>query len=428
MKSNRSKRRIAAIIVSAALFAAGLALAVLGIAFMGENSQFISKNNYVSHTATVTDDFKSISVSAATCDVIFEPSADGITSVSALIHEKETLETFVENGRLYINVKDDREWYDNISISIGYESPSIVIYMPEGEYEDLEVDVTTGDFGVGEEHSFTFLSFEATTGDAAIFSPVGESLYAKVTTGDIRIDDTSPTLMEVKTTTGDIAIQNVLNSGKISAKTDSGKVALSSVHANEIDIETTTGDIVLEDVIAASSAHIKATSGDVEFEAFDSAEIYIKVTTGDVEGDLLSSKVFITDTTTGDVKVPYSTEGGVCDVKTTTGDIEIYVVDRSSRIYVWEKDGFGGQFYISLFEDGTFQYYEGMLSSYIGMGTWERDGDIITLTENDIGYGFVFKFKVSYGDLLFIKEGSDKFIYTNVEDGDRFLGSILKEN
>ncbi len=417
-----------ALIVAAGLFVAGIALSAIGVVFMGNNSHFISKNNYKSVTADVTEDFKSISVLATTCDVIFEASPDNNTLISAHVPEKSDVESFVEDGTLHIRVKDNRKWYDFIRISIGTESPSVVVYLPKGEYETLYAHVTTGDFSIGEEHSFSSLSFEASTGDAVILSPVGESLYAKVTTGDVRVGNTSPALMELRATTGDIKIENVQNSGKITAKTGSGKVSFSTVHANEIDIETTTGDIGLEDVIAASSAHIKATSGDVEFEAFDSAEIYIKVTTGDVEGELLSSKKFITDTTTGDVRVPYSTEGGVCDIKTTTGDIEIYVVDRSSRIYVWEKEGAGGAFTISLFEDGTFQYYEGMFSSYIGMGTWEKDGEVITLTEGDIGYGFVFKFRMSHGDLLFIKEESDKFLYTDVADGDRFLGRMMKED
>ena len=395
MRSSKSKKKTNALIVAAALFVIGIVLVVLGVIFMGNNSHFISRNDYKSVTVDITDEFSSINVLATTCDVIFEASDDDRIYISALIHEKSDLEASVDNDTLNIKVSDKRKWYDHIGISIGTEPPNVVIYLPKGEYEELYVDVTTGDIKIDEAHAFTSLSFEASTGDVVIFSTVKESLYVKVTTGDIRIGNTSPSLLEVKTTTGDIKIENIPSSEKISVKTASGRVSLSSVHATEIDIETTTGSIALDDVIASSVARINATSGDVKFTAFDSAEIYIKVTTGDVEGDLLSSKVFVTDTTTGDVKVPYSTEGGVCDIKSTTGDIEIYVVEHSSRIYVWEKEGFGGNFSISLFADGTFQYYEGMLSSYIGMGTWSREGDIITLTEEDTGYGFVFKFKVS---------------------------------
>ena len=284
MRANRKKRRITAIIVAAALFVMGLAIAALGALFMGNDPHFISENDYKSVRHDVTDEFKSVAVTATTADVIFEASEDGSSYVLTYLPEKIGTQVYVEDGVLHVSTKDNRKWYEHISISIGKNSPSIVVYMPKGEYEALDVNVTTG---------------------------------------DIIIDDISPALMKVKTTTGDIKITDVPNSEELSAKASTGKVSLSSVHANKIDIETTTGSISLDDVIASSSAHINATTGDVKFTAFDSAEIYIKVTTGDVEGELLSGKLFVTDTTTGNVKVPYSTEGGACNIKTTTGDIEI---------------------------------------------------------------------------------------------------------
>lgn len=40
----------------------------------------------------------------------------------------------------------------------------------------------------------------------------------------------------------------------------------------------------------------------------------------------------------------------------------------AGKVYTYEKDGMGGDFSIYIYEDGTFTYYEGMLSSYIGIG------------------------------------------------------------
>jgi hypothetical protein len=42
-------------------------------------------------------------------------------------------------------------------------------------------------------------------------------------------------------------------------------------------------------------------------------------------GTLLSSKVFIIKTDTGDVDVPKSTVGGRCEITTSTGDVEISI-------------------------------------------------------------------------------------------------------
>lgn len=47
--------------------------------------------------------------------------------------------------------------------------------------------------------------------------------------------------------------------------------------------------------------------------------------TGDVTGTLLSEKVFITETGTGSVNVPKTVTGGKCEIKTSTGDIQIEI-------------------------------------------------------------------------------------------------------
>ena len=94
-------------------------------------------------------------------------------------------------------------------------------------------------------------------------------------------------------------------------------------------------------------------------------------------------------------------------------------------MYVYEKEGFGGPFTIELYPDGTFQYYEGYLSSYIGFGTWEMDGNLLTLREHD--YGLVNHFTITPEGLVFQAEGSDNFFYKEVAEGDRFLEAASEE-
>ena len=107
----------------------------------------------------------------------------------------------------------------------------------------------------------------------------------------------------------------------------------------------------------------------------------------------------------------------------TQADENVTEKDIGVKTYVWEKEGFGGDFTIELREDGTFEYYEGALSSYIGSGKWSLEKGIVTLDEDDSGYGLSFRFAVRSGDLVFLSEGSDMFIYTKVMEGDRFSPS-----
>lgn len=99
------------------------------------------------------------------------------------------------------------------------------------------------------------------------------------------------------------------------------------------------------------------------------------------------------------------------------------------KTYTYEKEGIMGDFTITLFDDGTFSYYEGMASSYLGFGSWKQDGDIITMTNDGHGgLGPVNHFKFDKTDLLFVEEGSSNFIYVKVQDGERFfyMGEAVK--
>lgn len=88
--------------------------------------------------------------------------------------------------------------------------------------------------------------------------------------------------------------------------------------------------------------------------------------------------------------------------------------------YLYEGDGFGGGFTITLYSDGTYSYYEGLLSSYIGTGNWTLDGDTLSLTDD--AYSLVNRFRMEGDDLVFIEDGSTNFVYLTLPDGAKFKG------
>lgn len=105
--------------------------------------------------------------------------------------------------------------------------------------------------------------------------------------------------------------------------------------------------------------------------------------------------------------------------------------DIAGKTYLYDGEGFGGSFTITLYEDGTFTYYEGMLSSYIGTGTFMLDGDTVIMTDNGHGgYGLVNRFRRDGDDLIFVEQDSDNFIYVKVKDGEKFhcTGEAFKLN
>lgn len=104
--------------------------------------------------------------------------------------------------------------------------------------------------------------------------------------------------------------------------------------------------------------------------------------------------------------------------------------DICGKTYVYENEGFGGDFTIEIKDDGTFTYYEGMLSSYIGSGNWTFADGMLTLAESvpvinsesgEAGTSTrTQQFSVERDALRFKEAGSDNFIYLKVKDGEKF--------
>ena len=93
----------------------------------------------------------------------------------------------------------------------------------------------------------------------------------------------------------------------------------------------------------------------------------------------------------------------------------------AGKVYTYEKEGFGGDFTITIDEDGTFTYYEGGLSSYIGTGSWDVDGKTIHLSDTGLSDRTRnYYFRIENGSLVFDAGRSDRFTYMKIPDGGRF--------
>ena len=139
------------------------------------------------------------------------------------------------------------------------------------------------------------------------------------------MSDASIGSLAVTVTTGKVSISNVVCAGDVRIDVTTGKALLSNMSCNGLTSNGSTGDITLDSLIASERISIERSTGDVKFNASDAAEIYVKTDTCKVSGTLLSEKIFITRTDTGDIDVPKSVTGGRCEITTDTGDIRITI-------------------------------------------------------------------------------------------------------
>lgn len=113
------------------------------------------------------------------------------------------------------------------------------------------------------------------------------------------------------------------DSVEVSATT--GRITVNEVSCKNITARSSTAKIHLDDVVARERLCAENTTGGVRLARCDAESITVKTTTGSVKGTLRSGKVFITDTSTGSIRVPQTTSGGTCEIATSTGDIEIAI-------------------------------------------------------------------------------------------------------
>lgn len=279
---------------------------------------------YETNTHEVGDSFESISVESNTSDIIFVPSEDGSVKVECYENTRLKHEVSVSNGTLSVKPRDDRKWYDHITI-MDFSSPKITVYLPVGEYSSLSSKVSTGRTTVPKEFSFGDITLSASTGKIDLYASASGAVKISTDTGDIKVEAIKAGSLELSVTTGDISASDISCEGELSVKVSTGRSELKDISCKTLTSNGSTGKIYLEDVIVAEKLSIERSTGDVRFERCDAAELNIITDTGDVRGSLLSDKIFITKTDTGDVEVPGTLEGGVCEVKTDTGDIRISI-------------------------------------------------------------------------------------------------------
>ena len=88
-----------------------------------------------------------------------------------------------------------------------------------------------------------------------------------------------------------------------------------------------------------------------------------------------------------------------------------------------EESGFVlADFKVTFREDGTYEYYEGPLSSFLGFGTYSIENGILTMKGDVVAGDYsIHRFRVKGKRIYFMEKESDNFTYIKVKDGQSFV-------
>lgn len=313
------------IIIAIILMIAGGITVLFGFISAGFSLKGFSNEKFEEIDHKVDGDFSGISIATHIYDVHLLPSDNGECHIVGKENNIQKIEYKIDGGILTVKTVDHRKWYDYLSFNLFTPACELKIYLPENAYTSLTTATNTGDIKISADLSFTRASLATDTGDIDFRAQVEESL-------------------DLATSTGNVLLENVKSSGEFTLKCDTGDIELHGVEANSILSKGTTGDIMLKNVYVQSSLNImrdtgdveltsvvagaikiETDTGDVELNSSDAQDIHIETDTGDVEGTLLTEKIFVTNSSTGRIRVPQTTAGGTCKITTSTGDIHITI-------------------------------------------------------------------------------------------------------
>ena len=275
------------------------------------------------NTYEISEAFDSISINTDTADITFALSNDVRCKVECREEENATHSVAVKGSTLTLELIDERTVYNFIGVN--FDTPKITVYLPKTEYTSLLIKESTGDIEIPKDFNFKDVDVSLSTGDVTFNASASELIKIKTSTGNICAENVYAGSLDLTVSTGKVAVSNVICEEDITVGVSTGKTYLSDIQCKNLISSGSTGDLLLNDVIATEKFSIERSAGDVKFDSSDATEIFVKTDTGDVTGSLLTDKVFIVQTDTGNVDVPKTVNGGKCEINTDTGDIRITV-------------------------------------------------------------------------------------------------------
>lgn len=309
------------IIIAVLLIVLGGTAFVIIMSANNWNFSELGTESFKTVTNELTGQFDNIQINASTADIVFTLSDNEKCTVTFYERENAQYSAEIADNTLNINAEDSQKWYEYVSFS--FQAPKITVALPRSEYSSVYIENKTGNVEIPDSFTFNGIDIQTSTGNITCSVASSKTIKLTTSTGDINLNNTTAESIKLAVTTGNITLASSVCSSAVELSVKTGASSITSVSCKSLTSNGSTGDIKLESVIASDYFSIERTTGNVKFNGCDASNITVKTSTGNVTGSLLTDKIFITKTSTGNVSVPSTTAGGKCEITTSTGNINI---------------------------------------------------------------------------------------------------------
>jgi len=250
-------------------------------------------------------------------DIEILPSTDGTCRIEYMYGEYDNYDISLEDGLLTVEM--DEKFHFGL---FGFDR-TIRIYLPEGEYESLTVDSSSGDILVTG-CSASIIALDAASGDISAINCSAANFGLSASSGEICVKDCDAVYNEISATSGDIDVQGMTAAEKLTVESASGDIEIKCSSASAVEVSAASGDVEADDITAAGQLVIDTASGDVSFMRADAGSIYVNAASGDVYGSVVKPMLYEAHAASGNVDIPVPMrDAGICRIETASGDITI---------------------------------------------------------------------------------------------------------
>ena len=298
----------------------GCSLFVISMSNIKWDFSKLDNTTYITQTYEINDDFNNISIESTTSDIEILSSEDE-SKVEVYCNENQENKVHVNNKDLLISTKQNKQFTKNISIT--NKKPYIKIYLTKNIIENLTINSSTGDVTLTKEFSFINVDIKLSTGDFTSYANVKNNFNLKTTTGNVYIKNTISESLQVDINSGKIVLEDLFIKNTITLASSTGKTYVSNVECNTFYSTANTGDININNLKVNDYMNVETTTGDIAFNDCLCQNINLTTSSGDVDGSLIGHMQIDAKSNSGKIEVDKDYQGGICQVRTTTGDIKI---------------------------------------------------------------------------------------------------------
>jgi len=312
-----------------ALWAAGILIVVgvvlgTGAALVGRVSvESLDYQELVTETVPISEDFENISINDSFSNIYFRPSEDGTCKLVFTRLTDVTYTAAVEGDTLTITGEDGRKWYEMIWFGSGsaWGELEMAVYLPETRYEDLTITSGGGDLNIPGEFGFDIAFLVSASGDVTFRGEAERMLTLQTASGDILAENLRAESIQVNTASGTVTLNTVTVGENLGLDSSSGDLDLTNVECGELTANSASGTMDCTGMLVMGTLRMDTASGDIRLMDCDASTLYLTSSSGDITGTLRTDKVYQAHSDSGEVEVPFSTVGGLCEIHSSSGNI-----------------------------------------------------------------------------------------------------------